>query len=91
MIKSPPPPKAGLLSRLSGKDVLTAENNRLRAFLAAVPGAWCGWATDGTIAYSDAFCVLLNIKAVSSLSDIQNALFARRRRRARRRVSHDAG
>ena len=66
----------GLFARLTGFAPLQSEAARLRAFLAAVPGAWCGFANDGTIAYSETFCRLLGLEAVASLSDIQARLFA---------------
>ena len=69
-----PPQKPGLFAALTGKKKLFSEKARLEAFLAAVPGAWCGWAADGTLAYNDACCSLLGVDAISALSDIQHAL-----------------
>jgi PAS domain S-box-containing protein len=48
--------------------------SRLEAFLSAVPGDYCGFAPDGTMAYSDGFCGALNLAHISSITDIQNAL-----------------
>lgn len=58
---------------LSGRGV-HAEKSRLEAFLDAVPGEYCGWAPDGTIAYSENFCKLLGLKDIGEIHDIQNAL-----------------
>ena len=69
------PTRPNLFSRLTGAAPLQAEAARLRAFLAAVPGAWCGFATDGTVAYSDSFCRLLGLDAIAALSDVQGKLF----------------
>jgi len=53
---------------------LRAEKSRLEAFLDAVPGEYCGWASDGSAAYSEGFCALLGLRSVSNIHDIQNAL-----------------
>ncbi len=58
---------------MSGRGV-HAEKSRLEAFLDAVPGEYCGWAPDGTIAYSENFCKLLGLKDIGEIHDIQNAL-----------------
>lgn len=47
---------------------------RLEAFLAAVPGDYCGFAPDGTLAYSDGFCGALGLTTITGITDIQNAL-----------------
>ncbi|MBU0799711.1 MAG: PAS domain-containing protein, partial [Alphaproteobacteria bacterium] len=47
---------------------------RLEAFLAAVPGDYCGFAPDGTLAYSDGFCGALGLAGIATILDIQNAL-----------------
>lgn len=47
---------------------------RLEAFLSAVPGDYCGFSPDGTMAYSDGFCGALGLKTITGLADIQNAL-----------------
>jgi len=68
--------KSGLfetLANLSGGK-LRAEKARLEAFLAAVPGEYCGWAGDGSIAYSEGFSRLLGLKTIAGIHDIQNAL-----------------
>ncbi len=61
-------------SQSLGVDRLEAEKSRLEAFLAAFPGEYCGFNPDGSIAYSAGFATLLNISALRSLADIQNAL-----------------
>lgn len=63
-----------LLDAMTGRDRLIAEKSRLEAFLSAVPGDYCGWSRDGSVAYSAGFCSLLGIERVSSIADIQNAL-----------------
>lgn len=58
----------GLSSRLR------AEKARLEAFLSAVPGEYCGWATDGSVVYSKGFCDLLGLERVERFTDIQKRL-----------------
>jgi signal transduction histidine kinase len=53
---------------------LQGEVDRLEAFLAASPDAWCGWSPDGTHAVSPAFAGLLGIGRCDRLEDIENAL-----------------
>lgn len=53
---------------------LKSEKARLEAFLSAVPGEYCGWARDGSVAYSAGLCGLLSIPAVESINDILSAL-----------------
>ncbi len=72
--KEKSPQKPGLLAALTGKGKLAADKARLEAFMAAFPGAWCGWAADGTLGYNEAFCGLLKLDAIGALSDIQHAL-----------------
>lgn len=57
-----------------GGEKLRAEKARLEAFLAAVPGEYCGWGPDGSLAYSEGFCRMLGINAVQTLQDIQHCL-----------------
>ena len=64
----------GFLGVLSGKNSLEAEKARLEAFLSAVPGDYCGWSKDGSVAYSDGFLALLNLETITSVNDIQNKL-----------------
>lgn len=69
--------KSGFLSSLLpmlGGDRYAAEKSRLEAFLAAVPGEYCGWASDGTIAYSQGFCNAIGLESLERFSDIQNRL-----------------
>ncbi|HEY8189782.1 MAG TPA: PAS-domain containing protein, partial [Micavibrio sp.] len=53
---------------------MRTEKARLEAFLAAVPGEYCGWAPDGSLAYSEGFCRLLGVDHIHSLQDVQNCL-----------------
>ncbi len=53
---------------------LKSEKARLEAFLSAVPGEYCGWARDGSVAYSAGLCGLLHIPSVESINDILSAL-----------------
>lgn len=63
------------LESFSGESIkLRAEKARLEAFLAAVPGEYCGFSSDRSIAYSKGFCDLLNLVEIRSLADIQNRL-----------------
>ena len=70
--------KPGLLESLKenlGSPVrLRAEKARLEAFLSAVPGEYCGWAIDGSVAYSKGFCDILGVKRIDRFADIQNRL-----------------
>lgn len=61
------------MTGLLGRDA-RAEKSRLEAFLDAVPGEYCGWAADGSVAYSEGFCRLLGLKTITGIHDIQNAL-----------------
>lgn len=65
-----------ILANLTGANTLQAEKSRLEAFLAAVPGDYCGWSSDGAAAYSEGFCKLLELEKVGSIVDIQNRLCA---------------
>lgn len=53
---------------------LEAEKARLEAFLSAVPGEYCGWASDESCVYSKGFCDALGLEAVYAFSDIVNTL-----------------
>lgn len=64
----------GLFDALSGSKKLQAEKARLEAFLAAVPGEYCGMSRDGSIVYSRGFCTLLGLERIMNLTDIQNQL-----------------
>ena len=65
---------ANLMNTLTGRGSLLAEKSRLEAFLAAVPGDYCGWSKDGSAAYSAGFCNLLGLQKIASIADIQNKL-----------------
>lgn len=68
------PARASLFSTFLGGDRLRGEKARLEAFLAAVPGEYCGWSAEGSLAYSEGFCRLLDLDSIHSLQDVQNAL-----------------
>lgn len=63
-----------LMNTLTGRGSLLAEKSRLEAFLAAIPGDYCGWSKDGSVAYSSGFCDLLGLQKIASIADIQNKL-----------------
>lgn len=67
---------ASLVGMMSGKDAVLAEKARLEAFLAAVPGEYCGWAADGSLAYSGGFCELLGLERIENINDILRCLCA---------------
>lgn len=75
-----PKQKTSWLEKISapftGADHLRAERARLEAFLDAFPGEYCGWAADGSLAYSQGFCKILGTDHIDGLSDIQNILSA---------------
>lgn len=50
------------------------QNERLEAFLRAIPIEYCGWDQNGAQAISAGFCALLGIDKVDSLQDIQDGL-----------------
>lgn len=65
----------GKLSGLTGgSQTLRTDKARLEAFLDAAQAEYCGFAADGSLAYSKNFCSLLEIDALAGLDDIQNAL-----------------
>ncbi|MGH1456056.1 MAG: ATP-binding protein [Alphaproteobacteria bacterium] len=68
--------QSGLLSNVTRlfTGSLHAEKARLEAFLSAVPGEYCGWASDDTCVYSKGFCDALGLDVVQSLADVQAAL-----------------
>ncbi|MCB1556539.1 MAG: PAS-domain containing protein, partial [Alphaproteobacteria bacterium] len=51
-----------------------ADTARMEAFLSAVPMDYCGFATDGSVAYSASFCATLDRTAITALHDVQDAL-----------------
>lgn len=63
-----------ILDPLTGVDRLREERARLEAFLAAVPGEYCGFAPDGVAIYSEGFCAMLGLSQISTIHDIQGAL-----------------
>jgi len=66
--------KKPFLSGLMGGEKMRAEKSRLEAFLAAVPGEYCGFGNDGSIAYSQGFCAALGLPRVETIQDIQAVL-----------------
>ncbi len=71
-------PEHSLLSRLigqiGGRERLEDEKARLEAFIDAFPGEYCGFARDGSLAYSRGFCEMLGLKSIARLSDILGRL-----------------
>lgn len=67
-------PVKSFLGSLSGADQLRAEKSRLEAFLAAVPGEYCGFSQDGIVVYSPNFLSIMGINQLENIHDIQNAL-----------------
>lgn len=57
-----------------GTRKLAQENQRLEAFLRALPIEYCGWDETGVQALSPGFCALFGIKKVRSIQDVQTAL-----------------
>ena len=55
---------------------LVQDNERLEAFLRAVPIEYCGWDQAGVQAISPGFCGLFGLENVESLEDIQSAVTA---------------
>ena len=53
---------------------LAEDKARLEAFLGAFPGEYCGWAGDGSVAYSAGFCGILGLDQIEGLHDIQSCL-----------------
>jgi len=62
------------MRKFSGEEKSLREKARLEAFLAAFPGEYCGFSSDGDIAYSQGFCDILGLEAIKTLSDIQSVL-----------------
>lgn len=60
----------GNIRRLFFPSQLRAEKARLEAFLSAMPGDYCGFGDDGTIAYSQGFLDALGLNAISGIDDI---------------------
>lgn len=68
---------SGLLQKLLtpfGHKGSRAEKARMEAFLAAIPGEYCGFAADGTLAHSPDFCRLLDLEEIKNIHDIAMAL-----------------
>lgn len=58
------------------KKKLAKQNDRLEAFLRAIPIEYCGWDQEGVQAVSPGFAALMGVEKISSLQDIQAALTA---------------
>ncbi len=52
------------------------EKAQLEAFLSATPWEYCGFTTQGQVAYSPGFASLLNLREIRTIEDIQSALSA---------------
>ena len=63
-----------IITKVKGENKAAHEKARLEAFLAAFPGEYCGFASDGTLAYSKGFCEILGIENIKTLGDIQSVL-----------------
>ncbi|MGH1398577.1 MAG: ATP-binding protein [Alphaproteobacteria bacterium] len=63
-----------LLSPFTKGARAAAEKARLESFLAAFPGEYCGFASDGSIAYSSGFCDTLGVTRIETIADIQNMI-----------------
>ncbi len=50
------------------------ERARLEAFLTAFPGEYCGWARDGSVAYSPGFCEILGLAGLKNIEEVQARL-----------------
>ncbi len=68
--------QSGLLSNVTRMFTgsLRAEKARLEAFLSAVPGEYCGWASDETCVFSKGFCDALGLEVIDTITDVQMAL-----------------
>lgn len=62
------------LAKVSGENKSTQEQARLEAFLAAFPGEYCGFSSDGALAYSQGFCDILGLETIKTIGDIQSVL-----------------
>ena len=58
------------LRNLFGQGQIRAEKARLEAFLSAMPGDYCGFGDDGTLAYSQGFLDALGISSITSPEDV---------------------
>lgn len=63
-----------LSGSLGGADQLRAEKSRLEAFLAAMPGEYCGFSSDGSVVYSPNFLSIMGLNQLENIHDIQNIL-----------------
>lgn len=63
-----------ILEPVSGAAELREEKSRLEAFLAAVPGEYCGFSKDGSVIFSPGFAALLQLPKIETMEDIQGAL-----------------
>lgn len=62
------------IGSLTGADQLQQEKNRLEAFLAAMPGEYCGFCNDGNVVYSPNFLSMMGLNQLENIYDIQNIL-----------------
>lgn len=62
------------MTALGGGQDVRVEKARLESFLNAVPLDYCGFAPDGSLAYSAGFCAALTLKSIRTIDDIQTCL-----------------
>lgn len=63
-------PKPSLIGSLFTSKQSVTEKNRLEAFLASFPGAYCGFGVDGLVAYNSGFLALTGLSSVTSYHDL---------------------
>lgn len=65
-----------LSSRLGLSAKVSDDSNvkRMEAFLSALPLEYCGWSSDGMVAYSRGFCQALGLDIIHTVADIGKAL-----------------
>lgn len=63
-------PKPSLIGSLFTSKQSVTEKNRLEAFLASFPGAYCGFGVDGLVAYNSGFLALTGLRSVTSYQDL---------------------
>ena len=63
-------PKSTIFGSLFTSKQIITEKNRLEAFLASFPGAYCGFGADGLVAYNPAFLHLTGLSHISTYHDL---------------------
>lgn len=77
-----PPPKRGFADRLldallpyrAEKKRLGRQQDRLEAFLRAIPIDYCGWDNEGVQAMSAGFCSTIGVERVNNIHDLESGL-----------------